>query len=135
MINKLDAAGQSLWENFKSRSYAKYEVPCKNGKKDNLWACTMNIYESSDNHKIEDLCRLWNALIEMETIACLDVDGRENIGEDVKVKYRNTKDFMLTVFPTLKNLVEDESRQTALNDPRIRNKLHSRAKLASDVMQ
>lgn len=118
-IETLDAAGQSLWEHFKSRSYAKYEVPYKKGKKgkkEKLWACTMNIYESSDNHKIKDLCRLWNALIEMETIACVDVGGRENLGENVKEKYRNTKDFMLTVFPELKKRVRDLNRQISPNE-------------------
>ena len=108
-IETYDQTGRSLWEHLKMRSYAKCEVPYK--EKKDMWACTMNIFEPTSDAKENDLRNLWNALIEMETIALNNYSGEGKIRDEIKQKYKNTKEFMLTVFPELKNLVKDINRQ------------------------
>jgi len=104
-------------------NFLKYEVPYKKGIKRNLLVYNLNI--NSDINAPEakrEECRLWNDLISMEGTAKTHLEekirkkgitGLKKCMEyrNIIVKYKNTKDFLLCVYPTLKERVRNKNHQ------------------------
>lgn len=104
------------WDELE-KHYLEYQVPYKKKKKRSLlvYNLTVNPYLSNQQAK-HDQCTLWNSLTTMEDIAFIHLNkrivGLKKCPEhtNITIKYKNTKDFLLYVYPTLKGIVRKKNR-------------------------
>jgi len=115
--------GNSYLDVFKQYYYLEYEVPSKGKIKRDLLAYNLNIGSSIDTRKATpQQCRLWSHLISMEGTARIHLNEkikRKKIVGLVKcpvdrntiIKYKNTKKFLLRVYPALKERMKNKNSQ------------------------
>jgi hypothetical protein len=113
----------SFLDSLRLYDFLEYEVPYKKRIKRNLLVYNLNIDSDINAPEAKKLqCQLWNYLISMEGTAKIHLDekirkkgitGLKKCMEyrNTIIKYRNTKDFLLCVYPTLKERVRNKNHQ------------------------
>ena len=113
-LKQLKNSKYSVWDILK-RQFIKYDVPCRRKESIKLQAYNFkssNIYSTDTSE--EESIRLWNIIIQLQKRTLSFLHEKEKIRKDFQkcveyrkifMKYKNTKKFLLKVFPMLKNRI------------------------------
>ena len=114
-LENFESDGRTIWDIYQ-RYYPRYDVPCKKGK------CSLPVYSLSlrdnygENEKAKEAVYLWNSLIFMQKKAKQYIDATAKNSQKwiqyrkIMRKHKNTKYFLLKVFPVLRTLVRNKTK-------------------------
>ncbi|MBW8042396.1 MAG: hypothetical protein FVQ85_20705 [Planctomycetes bacterium] len=123
--NEYPAKERSVLDVLLQYYYREYDVPFKDNKKHRLVVPNLKIdLNSNSQQAVEHQIQLWKALIIMEKDAkrfIYEKIKKEKIAgmarcreyKQVLRKYKNTKNFLLEVFPRLKDRIKGKNKQVS----------------------
>lgn len=117
-LKQLKTNGETIWDKF-SNKYHTYNVPCKRKEKFSLPVYNFGLSVTNfEKQQEEQSIDIWNSLITMEkkTQMFHEKEKKEenlqkcNEYRKVIIKYKNTKKFLLEIFPKLRNKTKGMNR-------------------------